>query len=202
MKPERPSLPHAITRVPTGPQRATEDGVAERRTTNEPHPPTFSAEEWGQMLDGKIRAAVISTRNDELLQRDNKRGLDQSTTIMKLERESKRLKIYIGVLLGMSTTIGGAAANCANAYQDVRMEAIEPVARAEAKAERAEAKVGAVAETVDDKLAAFETRHQENEKVLAELAAVVRSTSLAVAALDHKLDTLVVPPANVKRGSK
>lgn len=182
---DRPSLPYQQSqRPPTGPQRSTQE-------ESPLHPPTFSAEDWFAMMRKFADEAVIRTRNDEKLRRDVTVAQDQSRTIMALSSSLRRFKIYLGLMVGISTGVGAAAATVMNAYQSARLDAVEPAARAEAKAERADKKAEVIAATVEERLEEFEERHIATEAILANVSETLKANTKAINQLDSKLDDLV-----------
>lgn len=134
--------------------------------------------------------AVVRTRADEKLRRDVAVAQDQSKTVMSLTSSVRRLKIYLGLLIGISASVGVAAATAMNAYQSARLDAVEPAARAEAKAERADRKAEVVAATVEERLGEMEKRHESTEIVLSDLSETLKANTKAINLIDAKLDDL------------
>lgn len=212
--PSRPSVPHSITRVPTAPQRQVYDARQAEPEEAETPPMSendeldiiarrlsssgFSAEDlirFGFILS---RKAVVETRNDEALTRTQKKGLDQSQTIMSLNGVVKRARYAITVLTALLIAIGTLWGKTANDNTVHKEEILEPIVRAEAKAERAVKKAEIVELTTEERLDAADARVTKVEEALKEVNAALEANTDALLGIAAKLH-VETPPSTKKK---
>lgn len=204
--PERPSIPHSLHRVPSSPHPtvpAAAPAPAQPETDGERllslasklagERSGFTAEDLLTLGRLMSTEAVVRTRMDDKLRVDNSIGAIQSATMMAQGSTIKRLKYALGVSLFLASSIGAGAATCVTAYEHARKDAIEPAEVAEAKAAQAESKVATVAQTLEERLAASDARHEKNEQALADIGEALKANTAAINRIGEKLDEAEPP---------
>jgi hypothetical protein len=181
-----------MVRTPTGPQRHT---VADFDIPSEP--PTFTAEQWLAIMRAGTREAVVQTRQDDKLTMDNAIGLlkSQVSEIVSASK-SRREKVLAGIAslgIAAAVTMGTIMATCVNAYQDARVDAQIPAARAEVKAEQAASKVITVADALEERLKISDERHTKTEETLKTISIALDANTKAVLGIAAKLSDSPAP---------
>lgn len=201
---ERPSIPHRIHRVPTGPRRhvqpaqpiaqdphvqdepAEQDEPAAHDDPDLPQGPLegWSVESFMATMRKISDEAVMRTRQDDKLRVDTSVGLIDSkidgaiTRIVKADRSgTKKWKTLATLGISAAGGMGIMMATCMNAYQDARFDVVVPTARAEAKVE-----------TLEDRMADSERRHEETDKALGDIKKSLEANTDAVLGIAKLLD--------------
>lgn len=213
--PERPSVPHSLSRVPTGPRPTVPKSPPEAQDAE--HDPmtmaiaekiangAFTVEDLLTLNRIVSRNTVVETRNDDKMRVDASVSLLDSkldgalTRIVNASQQvASKWKAIAALATTMAVTMGAVTASCANAYQTARLDAVEPAARAEQKAERADAQIQQLSSALEKRILASEERHAKTETKLEEIETSINTANSVLLKISEKLD---VPPESGKKKS-
>lgn len=172
----RPTLPHSMSRPPTGPQSPVAGTI------------TLAVDDLELMLQRAAEQGALRGNEAMKLRGDVRVGLDQSQTISSLTGQLRNARVIIGLLTGLAGSVGAMAATCAGKYQERKEEILAPLAVAEAKAERAEVRAEGVGATLAVRLDAADARVAAVEANVNAIKEALDANTAAVLGIAAKLD--------------